>query len=73
MPQPVPPLTLLQEDLTVTTGCRISKVPLVCHAILMDSHDIQITALQLTNIAKLLDDITLCMDCIIGKPTSLRP
>lgn len=72
MPQPIPPLALLQEELAVPTGCGISKGPLVCHAIVMNSHDIQVTASELTNIAYLLDHVAFRMNGVLGEATALR-
>jgi hypothetical protein len=71
MPKTIPSLALVQEQGTVLTRSRVSKVPFVCHAIVMNSHDIQITASELTNITHLLDNIPLCMNCVIGEATSL--
>jgi hypothetical protein len=68
MPQPIPPLALLQEELAVAAGSRVSKILLACHAILMNPHDIQVTALELANIAKLLHNISLCMNRKVGEP-----
>jgi hypothetical protein len=65
------PLTLLQEESAVPTRCGISKRPLVCHAIVMNSHDIQVTVSKLTKISYLLDNIPFCMDRILGESTAL--
>ena len=73
MPQPIPPPTLLQENPTVATRRRISKIPLACHTILMNPHDKQITPLQLTKVSELLDNIALSMNRKVRKPTPLRP
>lgn len=73
MPKAIPPLTLLQEQLTITTRCRVSKIPIACHTVMMNPHDIQVTTLETTDVAKLLNDIPLCMNGEIGKSTPLRP
>jgi hypothetical protein len=71
VPKTIAPLALVQEQSTIPTRSRISKVPFVCHAIVMNSHDIQITASELTNITNLLDNITLSMNGVIGETTAL--
>lgn len=72
MPKTIPPLALLQEKLTITARCGVSKMFIACHAICMNAHDIQITVSETTDITKLLNNIPLSMNCVIGKPTSLR-
>ena len=72
MPKAIPSLTLLQEDLTLTTRSRISEILLLGQIVRMNPHDVHITSLELTHISKLLDNIPLGMDGVLGEPTALR-
>lgn len=46
---------------------------LIGHSVGVNPHDKHVTALELTDISKLLDNIPLCMNGILGETTALRP
>ena len=73
MSQSIPFLALLQEELTITARRRISEMFLLCEAICMNPHNIQIASLQLTKISNLLDYVLFGMDGKVRESTSLRP
>jgi len=71
MPKAIPSLTLLEEDLALTTRSRISEMLLLGHIVGMNPHDKHITSLELTDVSDLLDNISLGMYCILGEAASL--